>query len=390
MRRIGIGCLALLWPLAAAAGPQHILVGLDGKTVFAPEGSRNGPDGADAVAILDVSDPGRPRIAHVLALSNSVYGPPSNLGITPDGRLGLVASAVTMRRDGENWWAEPDDRLHLIDLDATPPRALATVRVGRQPSGLAINRGGTLALVANRAGRSVSVLRIAGLDVRVVGEVGVGGEATAIAFAPDGRRAFVAKISADPAKTGTVGVLAVEGERVSYDPALDVPAGAGIYAVAATPDGRLLITANTGAVASDGHVDTASVIRLDRDRPVAVDHLGVGDTPETVAVAPDGRHAVVVVVGGSAAPHAAPAYTPAGTTVLLGIAPDGRVSVVDRAPNGAVPEGVAFSPDGSHVYVGNYADRTLQTYRLDGDRLIDAGAPLALPGQPASLGGVAR
>ncbi|WP_407524338.1 YncE family protein [Methylobacterium oryzisoli] len=385
MRWIGLRCLALLWPLAAAAGPQHILVGLDGKTVFAPEGSRNGPDGADAVAILDVSDPARPRVAHVLALSNSVYGPPSNLGITPDGRLGLVASAVTMRRDGENWWAEPDDRLHLIDLAASPPRHLATVRVGRQPSGLAINRAGTLALVANRAGRSVSVLRIADPGVQVVGEVGVDGEAAAVAFAPDGRRAFVAK-----PKAGTVGVLAVEGERVTYDPALDVPADAGIYAVAATPDGRLLLTANTGAAASDGHADTASVIRLDGDRPRAVDHLGIGDTPETVAVTPDGRHAVVVVVGGSAAPHAAPSFTPGGTTVLLGIAPDGRVSVRDRAPNGAVPEGVAFSPDGSHVYVGNYADRTLQTYRLDGDRLVDTGAPLVLPGQPASLGGVAR
>jgi hypothetical protein len=44
----------------------------------------------------------------------------------------------------------PDNRLWVIDLAANPPQLIDTVTVGRQPSGLSINRAGNLALVAAR------------------------------------------------------------------------------------------------------------------------------------------------------------------------------------------------------------------------------------------------
>ncbi|MBD8905122.1 hypothetical protein MBTS_23355, partial [Methylobacterium bullatum] len=215
----------------------------------------------------------RPRLAHVLPLDNSVYGPPTNLQITPDGRLGLVASSVLMRQEGEAWYAQADDRLHVIDLLADPPHLVETIRVGRQPSGLAIARTGDVALVANREGRSVTILSIAGTSVRAVSTVDVGDEAAALAIAPDGRRAFVAKN-----KAAKVGVLALDGAKATYDPALDLPVGPGIYGLEVTPDGRLALAANTGPEPSDGHADSVSVIRADAPRPVVTDHLGIGDT----------------------------------------------------------------------------------------------------------------
>ena len=53
----------------------------------------------------------------------------------------------------------PDNKLYVIDLETSPPKLIDTVEVGKQPSGLAINRAGNLALVANRADNSISVLR---------------------------------------------------------------------------------------------------------------------------------------------------------------------------------------------------------------------------------------
>jgi hypothetical protein len=47
------------------------------------------------------------------------------------------------------------------------PTQIATVEAGKQASGMAINRAGTLALVANRADDSVTVLTIDGKDVVV-------------------------------------------------------------------------------------------------------------------------------------------------------------------------------------------------------------------------------
>jgi DNA-binding beta-propeller fold protein YncE len=374
--------LLALSSAAAAETPAFILVGLDGKTFFEPDGGRNGPNGHDAVAILDVRDEARPRLVHTLPLDNSVYGPPTNLRITPDGRLGLVASSVLMRQEGTAWYARADNRLHVIDLVATPPRLVETLAVGLQPSGIAINRAGDLALVANREGRSFTVLTIAGSVVRPVATVDVGDEAASVAFAPNGKRAFVANN-----KAARIGVLAIDGTAVRYDPALDLPVGPGVYGLDVTPDGTLALTGNTGPEPSDGHADTVSVIRADAARPVVVDHLGIGDTPEGLAIAPDGRHAVVSVVRGASAPHASPGYTPTGLVALLAIDPKGGVRRVSEAEAGAVTQGILFSPSGAYVYVGNYVDRTLGVYRVSGDTLVDTGTHLPLPGQPASLGG---
>lgn len=370
----------------AAQAPAVMLVGLDGKTFFLPEGDRNGPEGSDAVAIIDVSDEAHPQVATTLGLPNSVYGPPTNLQITPDGRLGLVASSVTMRREGDGpYHAQPDDRLHVIDLTADPPRLVETLKVGRQPSGLAINGAGDLALIANREGRSVTVLTIAEGRVSPIGSVEVGDEAAAVAIAPNGQRALVTKN-----KAGKVGMLAIDGTDVSYDPTRDMPVGANVYAIEVSPDASLALAGNTGSPPSDGNADSVSVIDAKRDPPKVIDWVGVGDTPESLDIAPDGRHAAVAVVLGAAAPHASPDYTRKGLALLLTIDPDGTVRRTGEAEAGAVTQGIAFSPSGRFVYLGNYSDRNLQVFRVEEDALVDTGYKLQLPGQPASLRGRAR
>ena len=382
----GAGLLSVALSLAgnvgATEGRAFLLAGLDGKTFFQPEGSVNGPNGSDGLAVIDIADPARPRLAHVLRLDTSVYGPPTNLQITPDGRLGLLTSPVTMRQEGENWWAQADDRLHVVDLAADPPALIETIRVGRQPSGLAIARAGDVALVANREGRSVSVLAIRDRSVRVVAEVDIGAEAAAVAIAPDGRQAYGAKN-----KAGTVGLLTSVDGQWRHDPALDMPVGPGPYGLEVTPDGAFALSGNTGPTPSDGHADTVALIRAGTTRPVVLDHLGVGDTAETLAISPDGRRAAVAVVKGSAARHASPAYTPASTAVLVAILPEGRLRYLGEAPAGAVVQGIAFDPGGEYVYIGNYTDRSLGVYRVEGDAIRDTGFRLALPGQPASLRG---
>ena len=115
---------------------------------------------------------------------NSLLGPPTNLQITPDGRLGLLANSVVHTAEGGNWKISPDDKLFVVDLDATPPKLLDTVTVGKQPSGLAISHDGKLVLIANRAGKSVSVLSIDGTTVKHLTDVDLGQEAAAVAMRP--------------------------------------------------------------------------------------------------------------------------------------------------------------------------------------------------------------
>ena len=69
----------------------------------------------------------------------------------------------------------PDNKVYVIDLKANPPKHAGTITVGKQPSGLSFNSAGNLALVTNRADKSVSVLSVNGTDVKVIDTIDMGG-----------------------------------------------------------------------------------------------------------------------------------------------------------------------------------------------------------------------
>ena len=144
---------------------------------------------------------------------------------------------------------------------------------------------------------------------------------------PDGRQAFVAKNAVHK-----VGVLAIDGTTVTYDKARDMPVGLGVYNLDVTNDGRRVLTANTG-VGGDGHADTVSVIDTAASPPRVVDHVTVGDGPEGFAVSPDGRHAIAVLLRGTAAVHAAWSYGTTGAVVLLSV-DGGTLRVTLRSNSG--------------------------------------------------------
>src|SRR5260221_2631182 len=170
----GLSRLALLVAtaaplLASGAQAQLIISGNDEKQTWDAAGKQvNHPPGNDTVSIIDIKDRTKPRIVASLPLMNTVVGPPVNLAITPDQQLALVANSLDWVKDGDSWKGAPDNKLYVIDLTTSPPQQIATVELGKQPSGMAINKAGTLALVANRADDTVSVLSISGKEVKVV------------------------------------------------------------------------------------------------------------------------------------------------------------------------------------------------------------------------------
>jgi len=373
----------LLAALPARAGTSDILIGLDEKITFDANGQVNGPPGKDAVVVMDISDPAKPRIRASLPLMNSLLGPPVNLQITPDGRLGLVANSVVMNQDGGAWKSAPDSKLFVIDLTANPPKLADTVTVGSQPSGLAISRKGDLALVTNRAGKSVSVLSISNGAVKSVGEVPLGQEAAAVAISPNGTRAFVCLN-----KANAIGVLSIDGDKVSYDKALDIPSAFTPYNIDITPDGQYAVASNTGAMKN--HADAVVVIEATGPHPHVIDIMTPGNGPEGFAIATDGKWAAAPLLLGTGAKDSDWFKTRSGELVLMSIGPGGKLAVTGRAKLGALPEGVVYSPDSRYVYVGNYLDRNLQVFRIEDGKPLPAGPAIELPGQPASMRGPAR
>ena len=372
--------LVLVFPLAASA--QLMIIGNDEKVTWDDAGKLvlMGP-GKDTVSIVDISTPESPRIVSNLPLTNSVFGPPTNLAITPDGRLAIVANSVNHVPEGAGWKFVPDNKLYVIDLTTSPPSHIGTVEVGKQPSGLDINRAGNLALVANRADNSISVLSIQGKDVKLVDTVPMGEQVAAVAFTPDGKRALAVKFPGHK-----VALLDVDGQKVTYTK-YDMNVGLWPYNIGVTPNGKLAIAANNGnSGAADGQVDTVSVIDLEANPPRVIDHVVVGDGPEGFVISPTGKIAVALLLRGSNAAKTSWFYNRNGSVVVLKI--EGKkVTKVGEVEVRGLPEGAVFSPNGRYLYVGNFLDSDVSILRVDGTKVTDTGKRLQLPGHPASMSG---
>jgi len=199
-----------------------MLVGIDGKFAYDDAGHREAlAPGHDSVLFYNVSDPQRPRLIGTLPLENSVVGPPTNLAVSPDGTLALIANSLHSVRApvGTSWVATPSDEVFVVDLRSGRPRLHETLHVGAQPSGLAFAPSGRFALVANRAGKSISLLTIDGADVRVTQTLDVGDTVTSVAITPDSTRALATKFEAH-----TVAQFAIEDGRLR-DLGADLPVG---------------------------------------------------------------------------------------------------------------------------------------------------------------------
>ena len=277
--------LAIGAGLTTSAQAQFILSGNDEKVSFNNSGKLViSPPGKDTVSIIDISRRSSPRIVANLQLTNSIFGPPTNLVVTPDQTLGLVANSLNAVQDDGKWKFVPDDEVYVIDLAAKPIALIDTLHVGKQPSGMAINKAGTLALVTNRADNTVSVLTISGKDVKVAGTVALAAVGTpnqqpsAVAISPDGRHALVAKAPANK-----VAFLDIDGTNVTYT-GYDMTTGIFPYNVLITPDGKLELVNNNGAGgASDGQVNSVAVIDMTLSPPRVVDQVKLPGHPASLS-----------------------------------------------------------------------------------------------------------
>jgi len=388
-RRLAVAALlagALVTGCATLARAQYLVSGNDEKRSWDDNGKPIIlPPGKDTVSIVDIRNRVEPRILANLPLMNTILGPSSSIAITPDNRLALIANGLDWIAAGGSWKPAPDNKVFVVDLAAAPPRPIATLAVGKRPAGIAINRAGTLALIANRADDTVSVLAIRGTQVTLAGTVALSEQeapkldASAVAITPDGKRALVSLSLAD-----RVELLTINGTKVK-DTGYAMATGLRPRDVQITPDGKLGLVDNRGAGVSDGQADTLAVIDLEQNPPRVIDQIVVGDGPDGLDVSPAGGYAAVLVVNGTMSPRSAFYHHDQSLIVLLRI--EGKkLRKVAEMEIGAVAKGVAFSPDGRFLYVGSFTAGKIAILRIQGTKLMQVGE-LALAGHPASLRG---
>ncbi|MBL9170715.1 MAG: hypothetical protein JNN07_23485 [Verrucomicrobiales bacterium] len=372
-----MGASLVSWPVSAA--PKWVISGNENKIDLTSGVSRLVPNAAPDTLTLLNFESFPPVVVHVTNVSNSVLGPPSNVAVTADGRLALVADSVQIDPVNPGKWF-PAHRVHVVDLTVNPPRVVGEGRTGAQPSGLAIAPNGRLVLVANRAGGSVSVLRLEGTALTWLSDVPLAlsaDEVSDVTIAPDGTRAFVSVREKNHLRE-----LRIEGEKVTATERKFSTYGRP-YRVLTTPDGQLLLTAGIGA-GNGPDMDALTVIDLEATPPRTVDLVKLGISPESIELSPDGRWLAAVMMNGSNLAPQDSLLQDHGEVVLLERA--GRTFRHRQTVKvGRIPEGAAFTPDGRHLVVQCHPERNLWLFEVTKRGLRDTGLRISVPGMPSGM-----
>jgi DNA-binding beta-propeller fold protein YncE len=288
--------------------------------------------------------------------------------VTPDESIALVTSSAKI--DPANPQKTVfNDVLSVIDLKASPPFVTATLKTGLRPSGVSINRAGTLALVANRAEGTVSVFTIVGKTVTPAGKVDIGdaqSEPSLPVFTPDGKTALVTLNNGH-----RLAVLSVDGAKVEYTKR-DIAAGLRPYGLEITPRGDVAIAASIGNGPTGG-VDTLSVIDLTVKPPRVVDGVFVGVIPEGIGMSPDGSILAAAAMNGSNLSKSSPYFNDFGLLKLYRLTGT-KLTFVTETKIGHWCQGIAWNRQGTTVLVQCAADNTIQVFNFNGRALSPAGS----------------
>jgi DNA-binding beta-propeller fold protein YncE len=375
----GVGALSLaaLMSLSSGASGELALSANDGKAVLI-DGVNAVPANppADSVTVIDLNATPPKVIAEVPAPA-SVIGPPSSVAIARDESFALVTGASKID-PADPKKTVPDDKLTVIDLKASPPKVTAQLQAGLGAAGVSINRAGTLALVANRSEGTVSVFSIAGNALTPVGKVNLGDDKSGpshVAIAPDGKTALVTRDG-----DNKISVLSIDGNKVEHTKR-DISAGLRPYGLVIHPNGKVAVVANIGT--GSGDADTVSVIDIEAKPARVVHTVTVGQTPEGIALSPDGAFLAVGLANGSNKAKNNPFFNDYGLVKVLSVKGNELVPLTE-AKIGHWCQGLAWSKDNRTLLAQCMVEKEIMVFSFDGKELKPAGS-IKLNAGPAGI-----
>ena len=377
MPMVGAVSLAALMSAACGASAQLALSANDGKAVLV-DGVNSVPANPppDSVAVIDLGS-APPKVVAEIPVPTSVVGPPSSVAIARDESFALVTGASKIDPTDPKK-VVPDDKLTVIDLKASPPKVTAQLQAGKGAAGVSINRAGTLALIANRSEGTVSVFSIAGNVLTPVGKVTLGDDKSGpshVAITPDGKAALVTRDG-----DNKISVLSIDGTKVEYTKR-DLSAGIRPYGLDIHPNGKIAVVANIGT--GSGDADTASLIDIEAKPARVVHTVTVGQTPEGIALSPDGAFVAVSVMNGSNKPKNSPFFNDYGLVKILSVK-DGQLLPLTEAKVGHWCQGLAWSKGNRTLLVQCMVEKEIMAFNFDGKELKPAGS-IKLNAGPAGI-----
>ena len=174
--RIGLAVVALAGTAMALTGPASADIAVTANdshsvNVNGVVGAAKNPP-SDSVSIIDVSAY-PPKLVATVDAPASVVGPPLSIAIAKDESYAIVTAASKLDPQNSDKIV-PDNRVTVVDLKVSPPKAVQQTTAGDGASGVSISPDGTLVLVANRTEGTVSVFAIKDKRLEPVEKIDLG------------------------------------------------------------------------------------------------------------------------------------------------------------------------------------------------------------------------
>jgi YVTN family beta-propeller protein len=269
----------------------------------------------NVTARADLAAPTAPRVASAATPPPAALPPPA------------MATTAAARDPGPTAFVVNNASDSVTPVSMARRRAGPAIRVGADPSAIAITPNGATAYVVNSGSGTVTPINTA--TRRAGPAIRVGADPSAITITPNGRTAYVTNSgSATVTPINTATGRAGAAIRTGADP----------KALAITPDGRTVYVLNWSG---------GSVTPIATSTDTAGPAIRVGSFPSAIAITPNGATAYVVNYGSDTVTPIATATGAAGAPI----------------PVGEAPNAIAITPNGQTAYV------------VDGD--TDAVTPIA-------------
>lgn len=286
---------------------------------------------------------------------------------------GLGARGIVFTPDARNAYVNAEDEHSIYSYRVGARGELSQLgqpvdTAGEEPFAIAISPDGRHLYVPNQMSHTVAVFAIGPSGVpSLVGEPVVTGAPNPrnVAVSPDGRFLFVSHGIPPDQDPDVLKVFPMRDDGTLGPAVTTVPIGASGNGMVTTPDGKFLYV----TCALSHQVFGFRVEPTGELRPVPNSPVIAMQTPEGLAMAPDGHRLTVAAV--ATQPVLAPEN---GGIWTFSVGDDGALTAAGDRFEGATGPGVTTTPDGRYLLVGNFLANTVAAF--------EAVTLRELPGSP--------
>ena len=323
--------------------PAGIAITPDSLYAYVANNNNNGIPGQDCVSVLNLTFNTVEETIH-----DSSFSEPYTVTMNAEGTKAYVTNSFTTT-------------VTIID---TKTNTVSGVIGGfNGPSGFVITPDGNHAYVNNYGAGSSSgsgtIVNVVDLNTNlIVGTISVGLAPAALAITPDGAYVYVVNYVDGNLGDGTISIIRTSDNTVQANA---ISGLSGPFDIAITPEGNFAYVTNFGSNNFTPVGTTVSIVDLSTN--TLINNVLVGIQPSGLAITPNGKYAYISDYNTL---YNGPMFTlltsSQGMVEIIDVKTQKVIAPIIGV--GLSPDKIAISPNGQFAYVSNYVSNTVSVISL--------------------------